>query len=98
MPNLSLNDDALAEFRAATGWYEARTRGLGTDFNDAVETKFSEIAGQPDRFPRIGRKYREAAVKDFPYRVIYRVEPGGDVLVVAVAHTKRRSGYWRGRK
>jgi hypothetical protein len=32
----------------------------------------------------------------FPYKLIYFVD-GGVVVIVAVAHDKRRPGYWRGR-
>lgn len=39
---------------------------------------------------------RSKGVADFPYRVVYDVE--GEVLVVVtVAHAKRRPGYWRDR-
>lgn len=39
---------------------------------------------------------RSKGVSDFPYRVVYFVE--GDLLkIVAVAHAKRRPGYWRDR-
>ena len=39
---------------------------------------------------------RSKGVNDFPYRVVYFVE--GDLLtIVAVAHAKRRPGYWRDR-
>lgn len=34
-------------------------------------------------------------VKGFPYRVVYVTEPA--VTIVAVAHLKRRPGYWRAR-
>jgi plasmid stabilization system protein ParE len=52
------------------------------------------------RFPRLGsplpHDLRRLSLKAFPYRVIYRVE--GEVIVVyAVAHVRRRSGYWRKR-
>jgi plasmid stabilization system protein ParE len=37
---------------------------------------------------------REMRVADFPYDVIY--EPGDDeIRVLAVAHHRRRPGYWR---
>jgi hypothetical protein len=39
---------------------------------------------------------RSKGVSGFPYRVVYFVD--GDLLtVVAVAHAKRRPGYWRDR-
>jgi hypothetical protein len=39
---------------------------------------------------------RAAATPGFPYRLIYWTE-GDYSLVVAIAHSKRRPGYWKGR-
>lgn len=32
-----------------------------------------------------------------PYHVVYRIRPG-EIVVVAVAHMKRRPGYWKSRR
>ena len=37
-----------------------------------------------------------APLKKFPFRIVYR-SIGDRVLVVAIAHAKRRPGYWRDR-
>jgi len=39
---------------------------------------------------------RSKGVHDFPYRVVFFVQ-GDKLIIVAVAHTKRRPGYWRDR-
>ena len=39
---------------------------------------------------------RRLLLKVFPYRIIYRVE-GEEIVVYAVAHVRRRPGYWRQR-
>ena len=39
---------------------------------------------------------RRLLVKRFPYQLIYRVE-GDEIVIYAVAHQKRRPGYWRKR-
>jgi toxin ParE1/3/4 len=52
------------------------------------------------RFPRLGsplpRELRRFLLKVFPYRIIYRVQ-GEEIVVYAVAHVRRRPGYWRKR-
>jgi plasmid stabilization system protein ParE len=52
------------------------------------------------RFPRLGsplpRNLRRLLLKVFPYRIIYRIE-GDEIVVYAVAHVRRRPGYWRKR-
>jgi hypothetical protein len=35
-------------------------------------------------------------VPRFPYRVVYRNRPD-EIVVVAVAHLRRRPGYWKNR-
>ena len=97
MPNVILHDEALGEFRQATRWYEFRTPGVGERYADAVEKVIVEVGEQPDRFPRLDRVFREAGMTDYPYSVIYRALPSGDVQVVAIAHASREPGYWRGR-
>ena len=50
------------------------------------------------RFPRLGAPLshglRRLPLKVFPYRLIYRVE-GEGIVVYAVAHVRRKPGYWR---
>ena len=44
-------------------------------------------------------RYRRAVVDVFPFVVLYRIdEKRHAVIIVAVAHTRRRPGYWRGRR
>lgn len=92
---------ARAEFNADIGWYDGREFGLGDRFEGEVLGAVDECADTPgawgvwpgwDREPVV----RSKGVADFPYRVVYFVE--GDLLrIVAVAHAKRRPGYWRDR-
>lgn len=39
---------------------------------------------------------RSAEVARFPYRVVYIII-GSNIDILAVAHAKRRPGYWHGR-
>jgi mRNA-degrading endonuclease RelE of RelBE toxin-antitoxin system len=40
--------------------------------------------------------WRRLSLKVFPYRIIYRIE-GSEIVVYALAHVRRRPGYWRKR-
>ncbi|MFB3820344.1 MAG: type II toxin-antitoxin system RelE/ParE family toxin, partial [Candidatus Methylomirabilales bacterium] len=44
-----------------------------------------------------GPKQRRVVVARFPYSIVYR-EDAESIVIVAVAHQRRRPGYWRGRK
>lgn len=89
---------ASEEWVAATRWYEERRPGLGGQFHDAVVAAIAMVEGHPEiGSPRAGRvPTRELMLARFPYKVIYRVRTD-DVYVVAVAHAKRRPGYWQRR-
>lgn len=45
-----------------------------------------------DREPEV----RSKGVETFPYRVVYFVR-GESLVIVAIAHAKRRPGYWKDR-
>src|SRR6266436_4462638 len=69
----------------------------------AAEKFLVDIAGASDlllRFPHasplIRGGFRRALLRSFAYQLIYRVE-GEVIRVYAVAHLKRRPGYWRKR-
>jgi plasmid stabilization system protein ParE len=44
----------------------------------------------------VDRNIRRVLVARFPYQVVYRVRPDA-VVIVAIAHAKRRPGYWMDR-
>jgi len=90
--------EASTEFAAAVSWYEEQRPGLGGEFFDAIVQTTSLIQAQPE----IGtlssdRRTRRMLVHRFPYQVVYRLS-NEEVIIVAIAHLKRKPGYWRRRK
>lgn len=89
---------ASEEWAGATRWYEERRPGLGAEFHDAVVAAIALI----DTHPEIGSlatgptPTRELTLARFPYKLVYRIRTD-DLYVVAIAHAKRRPGYWRQR-
>ncbi|HZL90651.1 MAG TPA: type II toxin-antitoxin system RelE/ParE family toxin [Pirellulaceae bacterium] len=88
---------AAQEFRSARKWYAARSPRAADRFRLSVSAAVERIASTGDSLPVLEGDYRYVQVKRFPYLLIFRRRIGGDFLVVAVAHTSRRPGYWRGR-
>jgi toxin ParE1/3/4 len=76
--------------------YEGMIDGLGSRFIEEVE-RASELL---ERYPEIGQQIdfdiRQFVLADFPHSLIYALEPEL-VWVLAVAHHKRRPGYWKSR-
>lgn len=90
---------ASDEFAEAARWYEARRPGLGGEFFDAVAATLSLVETNPEIGTMIAGDglTRRALVARFPYQVVYRLRPT-EIVVVAVAHLKRRPAYWKSRR
>ena len=97
MAEVALHPEARREYRAAVGWYQGRSPAAARRFVAEVERMVAQVRANPERYAWHDDEFREAMVSRFPYVLIYRVEPTGDVLVVAVAHASRQPGYWHGR-
>ena len=99
--NVRFEPEADAEYRAAGRWYEEHRLGLGLEFFDAVDAALAQIvrlpkAGAPVKQLPSDLPVRRAPVKRFPYHVIY-LELNAEIRVLAVAHDRRKPGYWRDR-
>ena len=89
--------EAEAEFRAAIAYYEQQRAGLGGEFRAAVEAAVEEIRRTPQAFaPHGNQGARKRLVRRFPYTIFY-VELDEAIWVAAVAHQRRRPGYWASR-
>lgn len=88
--------EADEEFREAAHYYENECPGLGLTFITAVHKTISEIMKHPMAATPVGVGIRRKVVGRFPYSVLYAVE-GNVLVVIAVAHQRRRPGYWKSR-
>ncbi len=95
MTRLRVAPEAEEELAAAAIWYEARRVGLGAELIAAVDRAVDAIVQAPQSFPlwRSDRPYRRSVLQRFPFIIFFRHE-GEDVIIVAVAHARRRPGYW----
>ena len=91
-----VDDDAQVEVSGARICYRARSRDQSKAF--AVELRrIRRLLGEyPEAGALVFRGHRRFLMDGFPYAVHYRLE-GQYVLIVAVAHTSRRPGYWLNR-
>lgn len=96
-----LLSEAYIELETAKAWYDDERTGLGDELINAVDQALRSIgrspgAGSPVDFVQPGPEVRRIAVARFPYQVVYAVVDG-EPLVIAVAHERRRPGYWKAR-
>jgi len=78
----------------ASHFYEAASPGLEADFLDDVQRVIDMLCEQPKLGRSVSPALRRAVFPRFPFSIIY-AEEGSAILIVAVAHQKRRPGYWR---
>jgi len=96
MNGVGFDPDARAEFLLALEYYEECQPGLGRRFRDAVEKELDHVREMPFRFRVLHTPFRRCLVPKFPYSIIFTIEPAL-ILVIAVAHAKRKPGYWHDR-
>ena len=96
-PNVELHPDATAEARAAFLWYFERNPSAANAFIAELDQAVREIRNAPERWPRHLQGTRKFLFRRFPYSVIYRITDAA-IQVIAVAHQRRRPGYWKTRQ
>jgi ParE toxin of type II toxin-antitoxin system, parDE len=85
---------AAQEYRNARSWYERRREGLGFDFRAEVDRAIARVTSQPDRWPSFRERFRRVRLRRFPYALYCHIADPDLILVLAVAHSRRRPGYW----
>ncbi len=84
---------AFRELNEAADFYDLEQLGLGTAFLDAAQAALLDVADNPNAFPILLGETRKRVVSRFPYSILYWFD-GMAVHVSAVAHHRRRPGYW----
>lgn len=89
---------ASRELAEAVNWYELKRPGLGAELFDEVSESIARLAQNPESGGPMSADHRtrRLLMTRFPYHLVYRVRPT-EIVVVAVAHVKRRPEYWRHR-
>jgi len=93
LPELLLHPDAMSEAAAARVWYEERNPAAASALVREVDHAVAAILDSPNRWPRYFGETPRFLLKRFPYSVVYR-QLGNAVQIIAIAHARRRPGYW----
>ena len=95
-PSVRLHPDAIAEAKAAYDWYAERNPSVANAFISELDHAISQIQKTPERWAMHLRGTRKFLLRRFPYAVVYRITQS-TIQVIAVAHGRRRPGYWKSR-
>ncbi len=97
MRRLEIHPEAYLEVEEARAWYESHGPTLGEDFLNAIEQAVSAIERAPEAWPIHSERVRRFLVHRFPFAILYRHEEA-KIQIIAVAHQRRRPGYWKNRQ
>ena len=89
-------EDALIEAEEAARWYAQRSPTAAAGFASELEAAAQAITETPNTWPAYDHDTRRFLLRRYPYSLIYRVETAR-LVIVAVAHGRRRPGYWKQR-
>ncbi len=95
---IRLHPDAERDLESAGDWYDQQRPGLGADLAEELEHALDAIAERPSTWPlwpgiAVELEVRRFLLARFPFAVAYVAQPE-EITVLAVAHLRRRPGYW----
>ncbi len=91
---VDFHPDANAELESSANWYAKQSAAAARDFIVAVDVAVETVVSDPNRFAFVDERHQSCSVAKFPFQVVFR-QSSNLILVIAVAHAKRRPGYWR---
>ena len=87
--------EAEAEAAAQRDYYDSKEEGLGRRFSEWLMMHVGLLTANPKSFP-VKWNVRHCYMSIFPFDIVFE-EFDDHIVVYAVAHTKRKPGYWRER-
>jgi plasmid stabilization system protein ParE len=88
--------EAELDIWSAWRYHERTYQGLGNRLAIAIRNTVRLICESPKMHGATTMNVRAAPVRKFPY-VVYDLDRGPDVLVIAIQHGRRNSKKWRKR-
>jgi plasmid stabilization system protein ParE len=93
---LVVRDDARRELLEARDYYDEQRLGYGERFVEAVETEFALLLQFPEIGKRLRKNVRRRNISRWPYGIVYVLD-ADELVIIAIAHHRRRPEYWRSR-
>ncbi len=97
MGEVLLTKGAEEDYAESLRWYADRSKRAAEGFEAEFAKALEAIAANPDRYPLCDNRHRFYLLKGYPFQIIYRKPSKEQLLIVAVAHSSRRPGYWSDR-
>lgn len=95
---LFVHPEALAELTVAAAFYAERAdNALGLLLISEFERALGVLSDNPELGAVWQGAVRRFPLRRFPYNLVYQVKPE-ELRIIALAHQRRRPGYWKNRK
>ena len=94
--SFDFHPEAMIEAGEAAQWYAERSVDASENFKSELRRAERLVTQRPEAWAKYLHGTRCLQLKRFPYGLVY-IERGERIVGVAVAHLKRRPGYWRHR-
>lgn len=94
MVDVLISEGAEEDYIDSLRWYAERSKRAAEGFEAEFARALEVISANPDRYPLCDDRHRFYLMKRYPFQIIHRKITDEHVLIVAVAHTSRRPGYW----
>jgi toxin ParE1/3/4 len=92
---VEIHEEAALESEAALDWYLERSLLAASKFDEALSRAVDMIVEAPHRWPVGGHGTRRFILQRFPFAIVYRLPAA--IQVLAIAHARRKPGYWKQR-
>jgi plasmid stabilization system protein ParE len=96
MLEVDFHPEASDELEIAYRWYLRRSPHAASRFVEGVETATRQACEFPERWPKYLHGTRYYRIVRYPFVLVYLREPDR-IYAIAVAHLRRRPGYWKNR-
>jgi mRNA-degrading endonuclease RelE of RelBE toxin-antitoxin system len=93
---ITLLDGALEDLDIAFSWYSEIHVELAKDLVFKFKEALSKIELNPFLSQNLSSGFRKVNLHRFPYKLIFEINDT-EIIVVALAHHKRKPGYWKNR-
>lgn len=93
---LEFHPDARLDAMEAYDWYAERNLEVADAFQEQLQDAGRAIQDSPETWASYLLGTRRYLMKQFPFVVVYRVV-NDRIEIIAVAHGRRKPGYWRER-
>ena len=87
---------AEEDFAEALAYYREESDALAGRLYDEIHRLIADVCATPRLFRVVAKPLRRHFSETSPYAILY-VENHDNIAIYAVAHFKRRPGYWRER-